>query len=288
MAASGDERVCLDYEYLYHPDLLKNKVAFITGGGSGICFTIAEIFMRHNCDTVIASRKLEKLVKSADILEKATGKQCLPIQADVRKPHEIQNAVDKSLQKFGKIDIVINGAAGNFLCLASNMSFHAFQTIQEIDTMGTFNVSKVVYEKYMRDHGGVILNITATQHYRGVPLQCHVGAAKSAIEALTKHLAVEWGPNGIRVLCIAPGPVSNSEGYRRLVSPEISEAMLSEHIPIGQIATRSDIANIAVFLVSKAAGLLTGVTVVADGGHWMGSLKSWTDQIMLAKKSAKL
>ncbi|CAI9726295.1 Hypothetical predicted protein [Octopus vulgaris] len=288
MAASGDEPVCLDYEYLYHPDLLKNKVAFITGGGSGICFTIAEIFMRHNCDTVIASRKLEKLVKSAEILEKATGKQCLPIQADVRKPHEIQNAVDKALQKFGKIDIVINGAAGNFLCLASDMSFHAFQTIQEIDTMGTFNVSKVVYEKYMKDHGGVILNITATQHYRGVPMQCHVGAAKSAIEALTKHLAVEWGPNGVRVLCLAPGPVSNSEGYRRLVSPEISEAVLREHVPIGQIATRSDIANIAVFLVSKAAELLTGVTVVADGGQWMGSLKSWTNQIMLTKKPAKL
>lgn len=272
------EPLCYDYKYLFRPDLLKGKVAFITGGGSGICFTIAEIFMRHQCDTVIVSRNLTRLQASSKCLENATGQKCLPVKADVRKPEEIKEAVIKALQEFQRIDILINGAAGNFLCPAAKLSFNAFRTVMDIDTMGTFNASKIVFEKYMKDHGGVIVNITSTQHLSGVPMQCHVGAAKSAIEALTKHLAVEWGPNNVRIMCVAPGPVEETEGYRRLAGPASKEDIL-KIIPIRKIGTRCDIANIILFVVSEAAGLLTGSCIIADGGSWMGMMSAVFNQI---------
>ncbi|KAK6475984.1 peroxisomal 2,4-dienoyl-CoA reductase isoform X1 [Huso huso] len=198
------------------PDLLKDKVAFITGGGSGIGFRIAEVLMRHGCDTVIGSRNQERLAEAAKKLTTATGRHCLPLSLDVRQPQTITAAVEETLREFGRIDILINNAAGNFLCPASALSFNAFKTVMEIDTMGTFNTSKVIYEKWLKDHGGAIVNISATLSYRGQALQVHAGSAKAAIDAMTKHLAVEWGPNNIRVNSLAPGPISGTEGYRRL------------------------------------------------------------------------
>ncbi|GFO43292.1 peroxisomal 2,4-dienoyl-coa reductase [Plakobranchus ocellatus] len=182
MASEEVVEKCIEnYKYSFRNDILSEKVAFITGGGSGICFTIAEIFMRHGCHTVIAGRKLGRLQLSAETLSKATGLRCVPVQADVRKPQDVIAAIDKCLQEFGRLDIVINGAAGNFLCPLENMSFNAFKTVLEIDTMGTYNVSKVAFDKYFKDHGGVIINISATLHLRGNLLQAHVGVAKAGI-----------------------------------------------------------------------------------------------------------
>ncbi|XP_058566129.1 peroxisomal 2,4-dienoyl-CoA reductase [(3E)-enoyl-CoA-producing] isoform X2 [Neofelis nebulosa] len=212
---SEDE--CLpEYRHLFCPDLLRDKVAFITGGGSGIGFRIAEIFMRHGCHTVIASRSLPRVSMAARKLAAATGQRCLPLSLDVRAPPAITAAVDQALKEFGKIDILINCAAGNFLCPASTLSFNAFKTVMDIDTLGTFNTSRVLYEKFFRDHGGVIVNITATLGSRGQVLQVHAGSAKAAVEAMTRHLAVEWGPQNIRVNSLAPGLISGTEGFWRL------------------------------------------------------------------------
>ncbi|KAL3877244.1 hypothetical protein ACJMK2_034977 [Sinanodonta woodiana] len=269
-AESANEKCKSDYIYLFKPDLLKGKIAFVTGGATGICFTIAEILMRHQCDTVIASRKWDKLQESAKELERGTGRKCLPVKMDVRKPEEIQAAVDKALETFGRIDILINGAAGNFLSPAAGLSFNAFRTVMEIDAHGTFNVMKVVYEKYMKNHGGVIVNITATLQIRGQMLQVHAGTAKAAIETMTKHLAVEWGKDKIRVMCVAPGPVSETEGYRRLGGRNI-DSEYEKTIPIQRVGTREDIGNTVLYVVSDAAQLLTGTTIIADGGHWLTS-----------------
>ncbi|XP_045316746.1 peroxisomal 2,4-dienoyl-CoA reductase [(3E)-enoyl-CoA-producing] isoform X4 [Leopardus geoffroyi] len=212
---SEDE--CLpEYRHLFCPDLLRDKVAFITGGGSGIGFRIAEIFMRHGCHTVIASRSLPRVSMAARKLAAATGQRCLPLSLDVRAPPAITAAVDQALKEFGKIDILINCAAGNFLCPASTLSFNAFKTVMDIDTLGTFNTSRVLYEKFFRDHGGVIVNITATLGSRGQVLQVHAGSAKAAVDAMTRHLAVEWGPQNIRVNSLAPGLISGTEGFWRL------------------------------------------------------------------------
>jgi len=183
----GDE--CLTkYNYFYNPNLLKDKVAFITGGGSGIGFRISELFMRHGCKTAIASRSLERVSAAAKKLTDATKVECLPLAADIRNPEQIETAMDACLNEFGKIDILINSAAGNFLSPIGNLSYNAFKTVMDIDTNGTFNASKAAYDKYFKDHGGNIINITATLHYRGRIMQCHAGSAKAAIGKILELL----------------------------------------------------------------------------------------------------
>ncbi|NWI43500.1 DECR2 reductase, partial [Picathartes gymnocephalus] len=281
----GDE--CLpQYRHLLSPDLLAGQVAFITGGGSGIGFRIAEIFMRHGCRTVIASRNLQRVTEASKKLVAATGQQCLPLSIDVRQPQTIVAAVDEALKEFKRIDILINGAAGNFLCPASALSFNAFKTVIDIDTMGTFNTSKVLFEKYFRDHGGVIVNITATLSYRGQALQLHAGAAKAAIDAMTRHLAVEWGPN-IRVNSLAPGPVSGTEGYRRLGGKFAEKSNQFSAIPLQRAGNKTEIAHSTLYLASPLSSYVTGTTLVVDGGSWLTSPNSFSALLGIASSSAK-
>ncbi|RXN01668.1 Exportin-6, partial [Acipenser ruthenus] len=284
-----DADECLSsYTYIYSPDLLKDKVAFITGGGSGIGFRIAEVLMRHGCDTVIGSRNQERLAEAAKKLTTATGRHCLPLSLDVRQPQTITAAVEETLREFGRIDILINNAAGNFLCPASALSFNAFKTVMEIDTMGTFNTSKVVYEKWLKDHGGAIVNISATLSYRGQALQVHAGSAKAAIDAMTKHLAVEWGPNNIRVNSLAPGPISGTEGYRRLGGLSAEAGGHFHTIPLQRAGNKTEIAHSVLYLASSAASYVTGACLVVDGGSWLTSANSLPALLGIASQSAKL
>ncbi|XP_039205845.1 peroxisomal 2,4-dienoyl-CoA reductase isoform X1 [Crotalus tigris] len=267
---------CLpEYSYMFTPDILKGKVAFITGGGSGIGFRITEILMRHGCQCVIASRNFQRVSEAAKKLCAATGQRCLPVTLDVRQPQTISAAVDEALREFEKIDILVNGAAGNFLCPASSLSFNGYKTVIEIDTLGTFNVSKVLYEKSLREHGGVIVNITATLSYKGQALQMHAGTAKAAIEAMTKHLAVEWGPQRIRVVSIAPGPITGTEGYRRLVPSNLEANQYFRNIPLQRAGNKTEIAHSVLYLVSPLSSYVTGTTLVVDGGDWMTSDNSF-------------
>lgn len=261
---------CLpEYHHLFCPDLLRGKVAFITGGGSGIGFRIAEIFMRHGCHTVIASRSLPRVSSAARKLAAATGQGCLPLSLDVRAPPAIMAAVDQALKEFGKIDILINCAAGNFLCRASTLSFNAFKTVMEIDTLGTFNMCRVLYEKFFHDHGGVIVNITATLGNRGQVLQVHAGSAKAAVDAMTRHLAVEWGPQNIRVNSLAPGPISGTEGFRRLGGPQASMSRKVLATPLQRLGNKTEVAHSVLYLASPLASYVTGAVLVVDGGAWL-------------------
>ncbi|XP_048408273.1 peroxisomal 2,4-dienoyl-CoA reductase [(3E)-enoyl-CoA-producing] [Stegostoma tigrinum] len=278
----------LNYSYIFSHDILKDKVAFITGGGSGIGFRIAEILMRHGCQTVIASRSLERVQASAKKLSAATGQCCLPVSLDVRQPVTIIAAVEETLQKFAKIDILINAAAGNFLCLAGGLSFNAFRTVLEIDTVGTFNTSKVLYEKWFKEHGGVIVNITATLNYRGQILQVHAGSAKAAIDAMTRHLAVEWGPDNIRVNSLAPGPISGTVGFRKLGGLTKAMAGQDKLIPLQRFGTKSEVAHGVLYLVSPAASYVTGATLIIDGGHWLTGVNNLSVMQALLQKSARL
>ncbi|XP_026880580.1 peroxisomal 2,4-dienoyl-CoA reductase isoform X1 [Electrophorus electricus] len=263
---------CLtSYKHIYCPELLRDQVAFITGGGTGIGFRIAEVLMRHGCDTVIASRNPEKLSEAARKLTSATGRQCLPLQMDVRQPDTISSVVDETLKQLGRVDILVNNAAGNFLCPATSLSFNAFRTILEIDTMGTFNTSKVLYDKWFKDHGGSIVNISATLGYRGQALQVHAGSAKAANDAMTRHLAVEWGPSGVRVNTVAPGPISGTEGFRRLSGPTVEHMEVFQNIPLQRAGNKTEMAHAVLFLASRAASFVTGATLVADGGAWLTS-----------------
>ncbi|CAH3044485.1 unnamed protein product [Porites lobata] len=261
---------CLDqYDYFFRSDLLSGKVAFITGGGSGIGFTITEVLMRHQCATVIVGRKFDRLRKAAKKLEDLTGQKCVPIKVDVRKVNEVEAAVDKALELFSRIDILVNGAAGNFLCPASKLSYNGLKTVIDIDTLGTFNVSKTVYNKFFKKNGGgSIINITATLQYNGTPFQCHAGSAKAAIEGMMRHLAVEWGPDGVRVNCISPGAVTDTEGFRKLGGRHIPPNY-EENVPLQRLGSRRDVADAALFLASGASAYVTSNTLIVDGGSWM-------------------
>lgn len=278
LEVDGDD--CLqNYQHFFHPDLLKGKVALITGGGSGIGFRIAEVFMRHGCKIAIASRNVQKLETAASKLTAATNGECFIVQADVRKPAMVITAVDAVISHYGKIDILINNAAGNFLCPLENLSYNAFKTVTEIDTMGTYNVSKTVFDKYFKDHGGVIISISATIYYRGNALQGHAGSAKAAIDALTKHMAMEWGPKGVRVNSIAPGPIDGTEGLRRLggESPLIKSYIRSQ--PLKRFGTKVEIADSCLYLASDASSYTSGHILVVDGGSWMSNGPSQDDSV---------
>lgn len=251
----------------FRDDLLQDKVAFITGGGSGICFGIAEAFAAHGAKVALVGRKLDKLEAATAVIEKAGG-VALPASADVRQPELVAEAVDKTLEHFGKIDIVVNGAAGNFLAPAAQLSPNGFKTVIDIDTCGTFNVSRICFE-HLAKNGGSIINVSATLHYGGTPFQCHVSAAKAGVDALTRNFAVEWGPVGIRVNGLAPGPIADTEGMRRLAPPGDLKNKLVRHIPLQRFGTIADCADAALFLASDAASFVTGAILVVDGGHWL-------------------
>ncbi|MEM1417920.1 MAG: SDR family oxidoreductase [Myxococcota bacterium] len=253
---------------VFRDDLFEGKVAFVTGGGSGICRGITEALMAHGADAVITSRKQERLDSASDALADATGRQCLGVACDVREPETVEAAFDAALARFGRVDIVVNGAAGNFLAPAAQLSYNAFKTVVSIDTLGTYNVCKAAFDRALRKSGGVIVNVSATLHYGATPLQAHAAAAKAAVDSLTRTLALEWGPLGIRVVGVAPGPIAGTEGVDRLLPKDLREKAEAK-IPLRRMGGIGEIANVCVFLCSDAASLVTGETVVADGGAWL-------------------
>lgn len=248
--------------------LLKDRVAFVTGGGTGITGGVARAFAEAGASVALVSRKMDHLQPAADAINNNGGK-ALPVAADVRNVEEVEKAVAQTIEHFGKIDIVVNGAAGNFLCTAEEMSPNGFGTVVDIDLKGTFNVCRTAFAQ-LKEHRGQILNISATLHYLGTPLQLHVSAAKAGVDALTRNLAVEWGRYGIRVNAIAPGPIEDTEGMKRLI-PEPVKERLKKGIPIGRFGRIADIEKAALFICSDAASYINGTVLVVDGGQWLAA-----------------
>lgn len=255
-------------ESIFRKDLLAGRVAFVTGGGSGICQGMARAMMAHGADAVIVGRKADRLEAAAKAMSEETGRHCLAAPADVREPEQVAAALDAAIARFGKVDIVVNGAAGNFLAPAAALSPRGFKTVLDIDAAGTFNVSRLAFEKCLSEKGGVIINVSATLHYAATPLQIHASAAKAAIDAMTRTLAVEWGPSKVRVVGIAPGPIDDTEGMAKLAPGDV-KAKLERVIPLGRFGRIDEMGTLAVFLASEGAAYIHGTTVVADGGAWM-------------------
>lgn len=253
---------------IFAEGLLENHVAFVTGGGTGITGGVARALAEAGAHVALVSRKMDHLEPAAAAIEQLGG-QAFAVAADVRNLSEVAKAVAATVDHFGKIDIVINGAAGNFLCAAEELSANGFGTVVDIDLKGTFNVSRAAFPE-LKKNSGQILNISATLHYLGTPMQLHVSAAKAGVDALTRNLAVEWGRHGIRVNAIAPGPIGDTEGMKRLV-PEPVKERLRQRIPLGRFGEIADIEKAAVFLCSDAASFINGAVLVVDGGHWLAA-----------------
>jgi peroxisomal 2,4-dienoyl-CoA reductase len=255
---------------VFRPDILKGRVALVTGGGTGICRGIALALAAHGCDVAITSRKSEHLDPTVEEL-RTLGARAVGRPADVRNPDSVGGMVSNVVGELGRLDILVNGAAGNFICLAEDLSPNGFGTVVDIDLKGTFNVSKAALP-HLKARGGSVVNISATLPYLGTVGQSHAAAAKAGVDSLTRVLACEWGPFGIRVNGIAPGPTEGTEGVRRLTDERSRERAVRQ-CPLGRMATLDDLANAALYLVSDGASFVNGVTLVVDGGLWLRSAR---------------
>ena len=252
---------------VFRGDILSNHVALITGGGTGICRGIARAYLAHGAKVCVASRRRELIEAAAAELAEETGGEALGVAADVRDPAQLEAVVAAAVERFGKLDTLVNGAAGNFLAPAAALSPNGFRTVVEIDLLGTFHGCKAAFEALRTAGDALILNISATLHYHGTPLQIHASAAKAGVDAVTRNLAVEWGPSGIRVNAIAPGPIAETEGMRKLAPPGDLAEKAKKGIPLGRFGTIDEIASAAVWLRSAGAAYVTGEVLVVDGGQ---------------------
>ncbi|KAH9472445.1 hypothetical protein MJO28_001700 [Puccinia striiformis f. sp. tritici] len=251
---------------VFKDDIFRGKVLFCTGGGTGICQKMVEAVMLHGASAFIFGRRENVLHATATELSKNTLQRCSYASGDVRSVESLAKAVAKCISEYGRIDFVIAGAAGNFLCPIDQLSSNAFKSVVEIDLLGTYNTIKATLPHVKKTQGSFI-SVSATLHYFGTPLQAHVSSAKAGVDALSQALAVEFGPHGIRSNVIAPGLINDTEGFSRLSTPE-SRKIIMQSIPLQRFGTRGDIANVAVFLFSPAASYITGTILICDGGEY--------------------
>ncbi len=253
----------------FAPDLLAGQVALITGGGTGIGRGISLALARHGADIALVSRKLANMEPTAEAI-RGLGRSVLALEADVRDREAIDRAVGRALEELGRIDHLINNAAGNFLAPASELSENGWRAVVDIVLNGTFNVSQAIYPVLRDGGGGSIVNITTRYVATGAPFMAHSGAAKAGVLNLTRSLAVEWGGDGIRVNAVAPGLVADTEGARRLVETIDLVEDYRLQVPLGRLATADEVADAVLFLCSPAAAYITGVELAVDGGAALG------------------
>lgn len=242
-------------------DLFNGKTVFVTGGGSGINLGVARNFAALGANVAICGRSPERLDAAATELS-ALGIKACPVVADVRDYAAMEAAFARSCEELGPMDVLVCGAAGNFLVPAEKLSPNGFKCVIDIDLLGSFNASRAAFEQLQTTRGSLIF-ISAGMAYMPHAFQVHVGAAKAGIDMLMKNLAIEWGRYGIRANSIVPGPVAGTEGMKRL--PGSGE--LVKAVPVGRMGTVDDIGQAAVFLASPLASYVSGCVMVVDGGQ---------------------
>lgn len=266
---------------VFRDGLFEGQVAIVTGGGSGIGRGIAGVLARLGAHVVLASRKLQRVETAAAEL-RGLGGRASAVAVDVREPDRVAAMVAEVLGVQGRIDLLVNNAAGNFYAPSATLSANAWKSVVDIDLNGTFFCSQAVLPAMRAAGGGVIVNISMTLHYRGWPLMAHATAAKAGVDALTRTLALEWAPHGVRVNAVAPGPIP-TEGVRKAFTPPVGtdgipdvfameralEGYARSSIPLRRWGAPEDIADMVAFLASPGGSWITGAIMVVDGGEWL-------------------
>jgi NAD(P)-dependent dehydrogenase (short-subunit alcohol dehydrogenase family) len=250
---------------IFRDHLLQDRVAFVTGGGSGIGQRMAERFAEHDAKVILAGRRQDKLDAAASLIRSAGG-IAETAALDVRDYAAVETALRRAHKRLGPIDVLVCAAAGNFPAAVTGMSANGFKAVVDIDLLGTFNTCRAAYE-FLRKPGASILSISASHATTPIAGQAHVCAAKAGVELLTKTLAIEWGPLGIRANCITPGPTAETEGMARLAPTPEARSRVIETVPLRRYGTKDELADLALYLSSEAASFITGAVYVCDGGH---------------------
>ena len=254
---------------MFESGLLKGKSIIVTGGGTGLGKSMATRFAELGADLVITSRRQNVIDETASELRNY-GQKVLAIACDVRDPDQVQNMVDHTVNEFGKIDILLNNAAGNFISPTEDLSPNAFKTVVDIVLNGTFNCTQAAGKVMRKNKGGVILNIVTTYAWTGSGYVVPSACAKAGVLAMTRSLAVEWAKYGIRTVAIAPGPFPTEGAWSRLAPPGLGiKKKMINRIPLKRVGEHHELANLASYLVSDQAGYINGEVVTIDGGEWL-------------------
>lgn len=254
---------------MFANDTLKDRVALITGGGSGLGLEIAQAFTSMGAKVMLAGRNEERLQAAAEAIRQQGG-TALICRTDVRQYDEVKHAVEKTVQDFGALDILVNNAAGNFVCPTSELSPNGWRTVVDIDLNGTFYGCHAAYPHLKASrYGGSILSMITMLGVSGWPGAAPAAAAKAGILALSRTLAVEWGHDQIRVNTISPGPIGDTEGVRRMYIETGRGELEAKKTALGRFGQKKDIANAAVYLASDLASYVTGENLIVDGGRWL-------------------
>ncbi|WP_029596722.1 SDR family oxidoreductase [Flavobacterium sp. ACAM 123] len=253
-------------------DALKGKVIVVTGGGSGLGKAMTKYFLELGAQVAITSRDLDKLKNTASELELATGGTCLPIQCDVRHYEEVENMLKIVLKTFGKVDVLLNNAAGNFISPTERLSANAFDTVIDIVLKGTKNCT-LAFGKHWIDSkqtSSTVLNIVTTYAWTGSAYVVPSATAKAGVLAMTRSLAVEWAKYGIRTNAIAPGPFPTKGAWDRLMPGDLAEKFdMAKKVPLQRVGDHQELANLAAYMVSDFSAYINGEVVVIDGGEWL-------------------
>jgi NAD(P)-dependent dehydrogenase (short-subunit alcohol dehydrogenase family) len=251
---------------------LEDKVIVVTGGGSGLGKSMTKYFLELGAKVAITSRNLEKLQTTAQELEQETGGKCLAIQCDVRHYDQVEAMLQQTLDTFGKVDILLNNAAGNFIAPTERLSANAFDTIIDIVLKGTKNCTLAFGKHWIdkKERNKTILNIVTTYAWTGSSYVVPSATAKAGVLAMTRSLAVEWAKYGIRSNAIAPGPFPTKGAWDRLLPGDLRDQFdLAKKVPLKRVGDHQELANLAAYLVSDFADYLNGEVITIDGGEWL-------------------
>jgi len=252
-------------------DALKGKTIIITGGGTGLGKAMGTYFLQLGANLVITSRKLDVLQQTAAEMESATGGKVLPIACDVRKYDEVEKMLQQAIATFGRVDVLLNNAAGNFISPTERLSANAFSTIIDIVLKGSANCSLALGKYWIGEKiPGNILNIITTYAFTGSAYVVPSACAKGGVLAMTRSLAVEWGRHGIRTNAIAPGPFPTKGAWERLLPGDMAQKFdFKNRVPLKRVGEHQELAYLAAFLVSDFSGYINGEVITIDGGEWL-------------------
>lgn len=253
-------------------DALTGKTIVVTGGGSGLGKAMSTYFLELGANVIITSRNLEKLQTTASELEKLTGGMCLPLKCDVRHYDEVEAMLASAVERFGKVDVLLNNAAGNFISPTERLSSNAFDTIIDIVLKGTKNCT-LAFGKHWIDRKQTntsVLNIVTTYAWTGSAYVVPSATAKAGVLAMTRSLAVEWAKYGMRFNAIAPGPFPTKGAWDRLLPGNLKDKFdMAKKVPLNRVGDHQELANLAAYLVSDFSAYINGEVITIDGGEWL-------------------